>query len=541
MATKNALAPSELTNTFLASARFAPNPFETPVSDEVPSDAPEGSYTYAIVQSAPAMTAEECEAQAAAIEIMIRWGANVLKVDHLTPPRSYYVGEVDRKGAPCDFVVPADKLGAERMPLVLAEGGDVRLVLPAQATGTLTLAGGEKTTVAAALAKGLCRPCASLDGASELPLTAGCRAEIEIGGLVFQVGAVQAGKKVAGGARLDADALPYQGLSFLLHAGVLAATALFMPPLAMADEEGVTHEQRYMIQTALQASALRDVAKSEEKTTDAGKNDGPEGGTGARAMHEEGKMGSATSKNTNGRYAIQGEKNNPDVMIPRWQALKDAETFGMIGILSSAMGTANVPTAAWGAELASGNDPQNKMGNMWGATLDDAAGSGGLGLTGVGEGGGSRYQGIGMGPLGTIGHGAGLGDGQNFGNFGRSKGFLASAHKTASPVLRGSTPTVSGRIPPEVIQRIVRQNFGRFRLCYENGLRTSPSLQGRVSIRFVIGRDGSVQSAANGGSDLPDASVASCVARAFYGLSFPQPDGGIVTVTYPIMFSPGGA
>ena len=28
--------------------------------------------------------------------------------------------------------------------------------------------------------------------------------------------------------------------------------------------------------------------------------------------------------------------------------------------------------------------------------------------------------------------------------------------------------------------------------------------------------------------------------RAFYGLSFPQPEGGIVTVTYPIMFSPGG-
>jgi hypothetical protein len=28
------------------------------------------------------------------------------------------------------------------------------------------------------------------------------------------------------------------------------------------------------------------------------------------------------------------------------------------------------------------------------------------------------------------------------------------------------------------------------------------------------------------------------VTRAFYGLSFPAPDSGIVTVTYPIMFSP---
>ena len=44
----------------------------------------------------------------------------------------------------------------------------------------------------------------------------------------------------------------------------------------------------------------------------------------------------------------------------------------------------------------------------------------------------------------------------------------------------------------------------------------------------------------NGGSDLPDNGVVSCVVRAFYGLSFPQPEGGIVTVVYPIMLSPGG-
>jgi hypothetical protein len=44
----------------------------------------------------------------------------------------------------------------------------------------------------------------------------------------------------------------------------------------------------------------------------------------------------------------------------------------------------------------------------------------------------------------------------------------------------------------------------------------------------------------NGGSDLPDSSVVSCVISAFYGLSFPAPDGGIVSVVYPISFTPGG-
>ncbi len=86
---------------------------------------------------------------------------------------------------------------------------------------------------------------------------------------------------------------------------------------------------------------------------------------------------------------------------------------------------------------------------------------------------------------------------------------------------------------------MVRQNFGRFRQCYEAGLRHSPSLQGRVAVRFVIDRDGAVSSAASAGSDLPDSGVVSCVISAYYGLSFPAPEGGIVRVVYPILFQPG--
>lgn len=99
--------------------------------------------------------------------------------------------------------------------------------------------------------------------------------------------------------------------------------------------------------------------------------------------------------------------------------------------------------------------------------------------------------------------------------------------------------TVTGRLPPEVIQRIVRQNFGRFRLCYEQGLSRNPHVEGRVAIRFVIGADGSVKNASDAGSSLPDRAVVGCIQSAFYGLSFPQPEGGIVTVVYPINLSPG--
>ena len=106
-----------------------------------------------------------------------------------------------------------------------------------------------------------------------------------------------------------------------------------------------------------------------------------------------------------------------------------------------------------------------------------------------------------------------------------------------APKLKAGAVTVSGRLPPEVVTRIVRQSFGRFRMCYEQGLAKNPALAGRVSVRFVIKADGTVGNVSNGGSSLGDASVVPCVLSSFYGLSFPQPESGIVVVLFPIEFS----
>jgi hypothetical protein len=115
----------------------------------------------------------------------------------------------------------------------------------------------------------------------------------------------------------------------------------------------------------------------------------------------------------------------------------------------------------------------------------------------------------------------------------------AKPGKKPVPSLRQGATQVNGRLPPEVIQRIVRQSYGKFRTCYENGLRTSPSLNGRVTVKFVISKDGDVTTATDGGSDLPDAAIVSCVVKAVTTLKFPKPEGGIVTVVYPLVLSPG--
>jgi hypothetical protein len=119
---------------------------------------------------------------------------------------------------------------------------------------------------------------------------------------------------------------------------------------------------------------------------------------------------------------------------------------------------------------------------------------------------------------------------------------LAACGPDAPPPAIPASPSVPaaarGRLPPVVIQRIVRAHVDVFRKCYEDGLRRDPNMRGKVVTRFVIGLDGSVTNRMNDHSSMPDGAVVSCVVRAFGDLHFPPPDGGIVTVTYPIQFSP---
>ena len=517
---------------------FAPPP--TPAHDEVPHDAPEGSYTYTLVKSAPDVPTDEVEdARSATIEIMILWDQMVLHVQHLTPPRSFYVGEEQGKNFTCDFFVPSEKLGTTRSPVVLADrGGSVALVIPQRATGTIELPGQPKMSVQDAIQQGKTQPCAELSGAMQMPIPPGTKAKVEVGGLTFQVTTGNAGRVVAGHFQVDTQGLLYTGLSLAVHAGLLAAMAFFMPPLGATDQDGISQDQQYLIQQYLAAAAEKEMEEKQTEQVAEQNADNKEGGTGTRAKGEEGSMGNPNTKLTGNRYGVQGPQDNPDPHIARQAALRDAAEFGMIGLLNSgAGGDPNAPTAPWGRDDSLGNDPLSARGNMWGNDIGESFGAGGLGLSGIGEGGGGRGEGIGLGSIGTLGHGAGTGTGQGFGS---GHGRLGGSHRAKPPQVRMGATQVSGRLPPEVIQRIVRQNFGRFRLCYENGLRNNPNLQGRVSVRFVIGRDGAVSNVSNGGSDMPDGGVVSCVVRAFYGLSFPQPEGGIVTVTYPIMFSPGG-
>lgn len=504
---------------------------------QVADDADPSTYTYTMVKNGPDVSPDEVELPyVQAVEVMVLWGTNVLHVSHLTPPRNFYVGEEQTKTSSCDFFIPSEKIGTTRLPVVVGDRTSVAVVIPPNARGYIEIPGQPRMSLDEVRPRA--QPTAEVTGGHQVGLPGGGKARIEIGDFVFQVAAVNAGKpmKRGVGTGWDWTVASYFGLSLLVHGGLIAVMAFFVPPMGLTDDEDLDKDRLYLMQQYLDAAAEREQEEKEAEVVEESA-DNKEGGTGTRAKGEEGSMGNPTTKATNKRYAVQGPKDNPDPHIARQAALREAMEFGMIGLLNTgAAGDPNAPTAPWGRDTSLGSDEISARGNMWGDEIGDAFGAGGLGLSGIGEGGGGRGEGIGLGNIGTLGHGAGTGTGQGFG---AGHGRLGGSHATRSPKVRMGATTVSGRLPPEVIQRIVRQNFGRFRMCYEQGLGRNPNLEGRVSVRFVIGRDGSVSNVANGGSDLPDSGVVSCVVSAFYGLSFPQPEGGIVTVVYPIMLAPG--
>lgn len=475
------------------------------------------------------MFSDSPQSERSALEVEVAWGDTVLSITHLTPLRDYWVGSSEKRpdGLPVDFILPSEDIphGAERL-IAIHEGRPyVRLLETAR--GLFMDGDGTALTLDA-----LGPPNAPLLGRQEIFLSGSVEVLLHIGALSFRLRRVELPKRPARALGFDLDALSYLGLTALSAGGLLASLAYFVPPLGLTDEAGINKSRRLALAQYLSAAAERE--KKELVATDAGPKSDDGGRKGSGSPGESGAAGKPEAPKQRTRAAVKGPADNPDPHLARTRALAEMRETGMIGLLNATAGDPNAPTSPFGRDTSLGVDSMSAEGQMWGDTIGDALGSG-LGISGIGEGGGIRGVGIGLHEVGSIGGG----DGDLPGGFGTHHGRLQEGRASGVPRIRKGPTEVKGRIPPEIIQRIVRQNFGRFRLCFESGLRENPNLEGRVAVRFLIGRDGRVTSVANGGSDLPDSVVTSCVVSAFYGLSFPAPDSGTVEVTYPIMFSPG--
>ena len=101
-------------------------------------------------------------------------------------------------------------------------------------------------------------------------------------------------------------------------------------------------------------------------------------------------------------------------------------------------------------------------------------------------------------------------------------------------------PIILGALDKSVIDNVIRQHLSQIRYCYQKELNKNPALYGKIVIKFVIAKNGSVSSAKTHSTSMNNAIVENCICQRFMRFQFPQPKGGgIVIVSYPFVFKSG--
>jgi hypothetical protein len=105
------------------------------------------------------------------------------------------------------------------------------------------------------------------------------------------------------------------------------------------------------------------------------------------------------------------------------------------------------------------------------------------------------------------------------------------------PRVRTGEAEVGPAYPREAVRRVVRRHLGEVERCYQTGIATDGRLEGRVSVRFVIGPTGAVVRSEVVSSTLATPETGACIAEAINHWMFPAPHAGSLIVTYPFVLS----
>ena len=97
-----------------------------------------------------------------------------------------------------------------------------------------------------------------------------------------------------------------------------------------------------------------------------------------------------------------------------------------------------------------------------------------------------------------------------------------------------------GHLDRGAIQKVVNAHLYQVQGCYERQLAGNPNLAGKATFQWTISPSGGVAGVRVAGASIASVEVMSCIQGAIRGWSFPKPEGGSVTVTYPFAFSTFG-
>ena len=113
-----------------------------------------------------------------------------------------------------------------------------------------------------------------------------------------------------------------------------------------------------------------------------------------------------------------------------------------------------------------------------------------------------------------------------------------SRRRVGGPRARVGAAQITGDIVHEPVHRAVRESLGSLKDCYQKGLDKNPQLKGRIIFSFTLDSGGAAKDL-KPDAELKDNTVIECAKSAMSSVGFPKPKSGVVSVRYPILFSPG--
>jgi hypothetical protein len=109
--------------------------------------------------------------------------------------------------------------------------------------------------------------------------------------------------------------------------------------------------------------------------------------------------------------------------------------------------------------------------------------------------------------------------------------------KSKGPRITPGSAAVRGALSTDTIKKVIKKHYNQYKYCYEKQLVQNPTLEGKVTLSFVIAADGKVSEVYIIETTIKNTSLELCMVRTAKRMVFPKPrGGGIVVVKYPFLF-----
>ncbi len=479
------------------------------------------------------MLPEELEAafvqpdHARELEVTALWGDHILDVSNYADPITLNVGEAPEN----QYIIPSEGIPYEFPLVTIGEDTTAHLAFTDQMTGTVRVRDsiyrlqdlpGEQFV-------------RKSGGYYTVPLRQDDFAKVAIGNINFFILHVKPAPRVRPAPMLEKD-----GLLFRTMVGSALLTFLTILGLSFLPEpKPVTIEMipERFAKIVIKKKPNIDAIIQDKMSMDGGSKMGE----GAKAPKPEGAPMPA-KENKEEKAAAYKQKSEqstktaaPKKAAPTPRKVVDAKNVQKVGLLEafSASGLQNNVKQMLDKNV--GVDAFDK--GLTSSRGGRYGGSGqGMGLKGVDVGGGGNTIGI-DGPS-TKGMGGGMsGDGIGEGIDG--PGRLGQKGEHSVSVVSENIQVLSG-LPKDVINRIVQDNRGLIRRCYETARRRNPTLKGKVVISFKIDPNGHVTYADVKESTIGDSTLEQCIVARIRTLRFPKPEAPVETEvgSYPFYLNP---